>query len=85
MRSMFHGRVHDTRTVSFKEMTSDITPESNNCSIVLNVENYSPQSYQSTLLTIGVVVFAVAFNTSLATRLPLVEGIVLILHIAGFL
>ena len=51
--------------------------------IVLNVENYVWHSYHGTLLTIAVILFAVFFNTTLATRLPLVEGIALILHIAG--
>lgn len=35
-------------------------------------------------MTIAVSAFAVFFNTVLAVRLPLIEGIVLILHIAGF-
>jgi choline transport protein len=37
-----------------------------------------------TLLTIGIMVFAIFFNTFLAVRLPFVEGCILILHLAGF-
>lgn len=52
--------------------------------IALNVEDYEWHSWHATLLTIAVITFAVGFNTLLAVRLPLLEGIALILHIAGF-
>jgi len=52
--------------------------------IVLNVTDYVWHSWHGTLLTIAVVVFAILFNTVLAARLPLIEGTVLILHLAGF-
>lgn len=52
--------------------------------IALNNPDYSFEPYQATLLTIGLMLFAIVFNTVLAVRLPLVEGCVLILHIAGF-
>lgn len=52
--------------------------------IVLNVKDYVWHSYHGTLLTIAVIAFSIVFNTSLATRLPLIEGIVLILHLVGF-
>ena len=52
--------------------------------IALNDTSYVAQPYHTTLLTIGIMSFAVVFNTVLAVRLPLVEGLVLILHIAGF-
>lgn len=52
--------------------------------IVLNNSGYVYERWHGTLLTIAVVVFCSLFNTFLAKRLPLVEGIVLILHIVGF-
>lgn len=52
--------------------------------IALNDQNYVAQPFHGTLLTIAIMCFAVIFNTALAVRLPLVEGCVLILHIAGF-
>ncbi|KAK0249369.1 hypothetical protein LTR91_024109 [Friedmanniomyces endolithicus] len=51
--------------------------------IALNVESYVPHPYHATLLAIAVVAFAIIFNTVLAVRLPLIEGTVLILHVAG--
>lgn len=52
--------------------------------IALNYPEYGFQAWHATLLTIGIMVFAVIFNTVLAVRLPLVEGCILILHICGY-
>lgn len=52
--------------------------------IALNVDGYVWQDWHCTLLTIAVVVFAILFNTVFASRLPLIEGTVLFLHILGF-
>jgi choline transport protein len=52
--------------------------------IVLNYPNYVFQRWHGTLLSIAVVMICGIFNTLLARRLPLVEGLVLILHILGF-
>jgi choline transport protein len=52
--------------------------------IALNVADYEWKNWHGTLLTIAVVAFSIIFNTLLATRLPLIEGTVLILHLAGF-
>lgn len=52
--------------------------------IALNNPDYGFQHWHATLLTIALMCFAVIFNTVLAVRLPLVEGCVLILHVAGF-
>jgi choline transport protein len=52
--------------------------------IVLNNDNYVYQRWHGTLLTIAIVAFVALFNTFLAKHLPLVEGIVLCLHIGGF-
>lgn len=51
--------------------------------ITLNNPNYVPQQWHGTLLVIAVVTFAIVFNTSLAKKLPLIEGIVLLVHIIG--
>jgi choline transport protein len=51
--------------------------------IVLNNEKYEYQAWHGTLLAIAVISFSIIFNTLLATRLPLVEGIVLVIHVTG--
>ncbi|EXJ56541.1 hypothetical protein A1O7_06885 [Cladophialophora yegresii CBS 114405] len=51
--------------------------------IALNVEGYVWHAYHGTLLSIAAIVFSIAFNTFLAPHLPLIEGTVLILHLAG--
>lgn len=52
--------------------------------VILNNPDYIPEKWHGTLLTFAVATFSVFFNTFLVKRLPLVEGIVLILHIFGF-
>lgn len=52
--------------------------------IALNDENYPFHPWHGTLLSIAAVAFAIVFNTLLAVKLPLIEGMVLILHLAGF-
>lgn len=52
--------------------------------IVLNDSNYASQPYQGTLLVWAVTVFCILFNIFLARRLPLVEGILLVIYIVGF-
>ncbi len=52
--------------------------------IALNVEGYVWHNWHGTLLSIAAISFAIIFNTVLAVQLPLIEGIVLILHFAGF-
>lgn len=51
--------------------------------VLNNEETYVYEPWHGTLLTIAVIVFASLFNTLLAVRLPLVEGALLILHLAG--
>lgn len=51
--------------------------------IILNNENYQPQAWHGTLLVIAVCSFAVLFNTALAKKLPLVEALLLVLHVLG--
>jgi len=52
--------------------------------IVLNNPNYIYERWHGTLLVIAITAFSIFFNTFLAKRLPIVEGLVLILHIIGF-
>lgn len=52
--------------------------------IILNDPSYVPERWHGTLLTFAVAFFSVIFNTFLVKKLPLVEGIVLIVHIFGF-
>lgn len=52
--------------------------------VILNNANYVPERWHGTLLVIAVATFAILFNTLLAQRLPLVEGVVLVLHVCGF-
>lgn len=42
-----------------------------------------PQAWHGTLLVIAVVCFAIVFNTSFAKQLPLLEMMILVIHIAG--
>ncbi|KAK8106625.1 Amino acid/polyamine transporter I [Apiospora kogelbergensis] len=52
--------------------------------LVLNYENYVPQVWHGTMLTIAVAAFSVFFNIFLARKLPLVEAGLLCIHILGF-
>lgn len=52
--------------------------------LVLNYETYQFERWHGTLLVIAVSCFSVIFNTVAAKQLPLVEGLVLILHVFGF-
>lgn len=51
--------------------------------MVLNDETYGFERWHGTLLLIAIVLFAIFFNTFLAKKLPMVEGLVLIIHIIG--
>jgi choline transport protein len=52
--------------------------------LVLNNPNYIFERWHGTLLVIAITAFCIIFNTFLAKRLPMVEGMVLIIHILGF-
>lgn len=52
--------------------------------IVLNNPDYIFMRWHGTLLVIVITAFSIIFNTFLAKRLPMVEGLVLIVHILGF-
>ncbi|KAL8662431.1 MAG: hypothetical protein Q9202_004752 [Teloschistes flavicans] len=52
--------------------------------ITLNNPSYEPQRWQGTLLFYAVILMSLLFNTYLVRYLPKIEGLVLIIHIAGF-
>jgi choline transport protein len=51
--------------------------------IALNDSQYPFHAYHGTLLTIAVIAFAIIFNTLLAVHLPLIECVVLVIHVLG--
>lgn len=53
--------------------------------LVINNSNYVFEQWQGTLLIIAISFFSIIFNTYLARSLPLIEGVVLFFHLAGFL
>ncbi|KAF2475067.1 amino acid transporter [Lindgomyces ingoldianus] len=52
--------------------------------IVINKPDYVFQAWHGTLLVIAVSAFNVTFNTFFAKKLPLIEAVILVLHICGF-
>jgi amino acid transporter len=52
---------------------------------VLNISTYVPHPYHGTLFTIAFVILALVFNTFLARRLPVVEGVFVFMHVLGIL
>lgn len=52
--------------------------------VILNNPDYNPHPWQSTLMIWAVLTFSILFNTFFASKLPLLEGVVLVLHILGF-
>lgn len=53
--------------------------------IVLNYpDTYVYERWHGTLLTMAVAAFSIFFNTVLASKLPLIEGMVLIVHVFAF-
>ncbi|RMD40288.1 hypothetical protein DV735_g4841, partial [Chaetothyriales sp. CBS 134920] len=51
--------------------------------IAFNNPDYVAKNWHTTLLVVAINLVSVIFNTILAVRLPLIEGILLVLHIAG--
>ncbi|KAE8392372.1 hypothetical protein ETB97_012696 [Aspergillus alliaceus] len=51
--------------------------------IVLNDSAYSFQRWHGTLLIVAITAFSILFNTFLAKNLPMVEGLILMLHVIG--
>jgi len=52
--------------------------------LVLNYPDYEFQRWHGTVLVIAVTSFAMIFNTFAASRLPVVEAVMLVLHVLGF-
>ncbi len=52
--------------------------------LVLNNPDYVFEAWQGTLLVIAITAFCIVFNTFLAKKLPMVEGLILIIHVIGF-
>lgn len=52
--------------------------------IVLNNPQYEPKRWQGTLLLWAVVFVAVFINTVISSLLPMLEGLILIIHVLGF-
>ncbi|KAL8801575.1 MAG: hypothetical protein Q9182_004361 [Xanthomendoza sp. 2 TL-2023] len=52
--------------------------------LVLNNDNYVPERWHGTLLFYAIILFSLIINTYLARLLPKIEGMVLIIHVAGF-
>lgn len=53
--------------------------------IVLNNDDYVYERWHGTLLTIAVVCFVACFNTFFSKHLPMIERLVLCLHVGGFI
>ncbi|PYI03375.1 amino acid permease [Aspergillus sclerotiicarbonarius CBS 121057] len=51
--------------------------------IVLNNPTYVFERWHGTLLVIAITAFSILFNTFLAKNLPMVEGLILIIHVVG--
>ena len=52
--------------------------------IVLNHPQYNPQRWQGTFLLWAVILVAVFINTVISSLLPMLEGLILIIHVLGF-
>ncbi|TKA70810.1 hypothetical protein B0A55_07428 [Friedmanniomyces simplex] len=52
--------------------------------ILLNKNDYVAQPWHGTLMIIAVAIVAILFNTFFARKLPLIEGVILIIHVFGF-
>ena len=52
--------------------------------LALNYESYVAKPFHGTLIVIAVTALCMFFNTFFARKLPLIEKLVLILHICGF-
>ncbi|KAK5658294.1 hypothetical protein OQA88_2269 [Cercophora sp. LCS_1] len=52
--------------------------------LVLNYPDYAFENWHGTLFVIAISSFCIIFNTFLAKKLPMVEGLILIFHVLGF-
>ena len=53
--------------------------------VILNYPEYDATNWQGTLFTWAVIAIAIFVNTFVAGILPLLENIVLVLHVCGFI
>ena len=53
--------------------------------IILDNDSYSPHQWHGTLLCWSVLAVAVFVNTVVSGLLPMIEGIILVLHVLGFI
>jgi amino acid transporter len=51
--------------------------------LILNIGTYEPKNWHGSLITLALICICIIFNTILARKLPLVEGIFVFLHILG--
>lgn len=52
--------------------------------IILNHPTYEPQAWHGTLLCWAVIAVAVFVNTVVSGLLPIIEGLILVFHVLGF-
>ncbi|KAF2121706.1 amino acid/polyamine transporter I [Lophiotrema nucula] len=52
--------------------------------VKLNYPSYEAKAWQGTLLIWAILAICLLFNTFFSKRLPLIEGVIVILHVAGF-
>lgn len=52
--------------------------------IILDNDSYEPKKWHGTLLSWAVLAVAIFINTLVSGLLPMIEGIILVLHILGF-
>ena len=52
--------------------------------IILDNENYKSHEWHGTLLCWAVLAVAIFINTVISALLPMIEGVILILHVLGF-
>ena len=52
--------------------------------IALNNPTYVPHAWHGTLMIMAIVTIAIVFNTFFAKKLPLLEKVMLFLHVVGF-
>ena len=53
--------------------------------ILNNPDTYVPKPWHTTLIAMCITICVAIFNIFLANHLPLIEGVILVLHFAGFL
>ncbi|KAK0270448.1 hypothetical protein LTS00_016951 [Friedmanniomyces endolithicus] len=53
--------------------------------VTLNTAGYAVPSWQGVVLTIGIVLSTIFFNTVVLRTLPMFEGMMLVIHVFGFL